>query len=34
VRTLASGARQLVVHEALETTFSLDLYSSWFTPTT
>jgi hypothetical protein len=32
--TLARGARQLVVHEALETTVSLGLYFSWFTPTT
>merc|ERR1712187_543765 len=32
--TLVSGARQFVVHEALETTVSEDLYSVWFTPTT
>ncbi len=32
--TLASGARQLVVQEALETTFMSDLYSSWLTPIT
>merc|ERR1719422_1301623 len=29
--TLARGARQLVVQEALETTFRLDVYLSWFT---
>ena len=32
--TLARGARQLVVQEALETTFSDGSYVSWFTPTT
>merc|ERR1719510_2328755 len=32
--TLVSGARQFVVHEALETTVSVVLYSRWFTPTT
>merc|ERR1719373_270011 len=32
--TLVSGARQFVVHEALETTVSVVLYSVWFTPTT
>jgi len=35
VHTLAKGARQLVVHEALETTWSLSgLYLSSFTPIT
>merc|ERR1719424_1946654 len=34
-RTLATGAKQFVVHEAFETTVSVaGLYSSWFTPTT
>ena len=33
-RTLAIGARQLVVHEALETTLSSALYSLWLTPNT
>mmetsp|Transcript_154822 Transcript_154822/g.269540 ORF Transcript_154822/g.269540 Transcript_154822/m.269540 type:complete len:218 (+) Transcript_154822:479-1132(+) len=32
--TFASGARQFVVQDALETTVSLGLYSVWFTPTT
>merc|ERR1719159_639577 len=32
--TFVSGARQFVVHEALETTVSVGLYSVWFTPTT
>merc|ERR1719171_3395087 len=32
--TFASGARQLVVHEALLTTSMSDLYSVWFTPQT
>jgi len=32
--TLVSGARQLVVHEALETTVSVALYSVWLTPMT
>merc|ERR1719235_1228937 len=32
--TFASGARQLVVHEAFETTWMSDLYSVWFTPQT
>ena len=32
--TLASGARQLVVHEALETMSMLASYSRWFTPIT
>merc|ERR1719310_1361281 len=32
--TFASGARQLVVHEALLTTWMSDLYSVWFTPMT
>merc|ERR1719171_416547 len=32
--TFASGARQLVVHEALLTTWMSDLYSVWFTPQT
>merc|ERR1712046_298634 len=33
--TFANGARQLVVHEAFETTVSsAGLYSLWFTPTT
>ena len=31
---LATGARQLVVHEAFDTTFKSDLYSLWFTPIT
>merc|ERR1740117_931745 len=31
---LATGAKQLVVHEALETMLSEDLYSKWFTPIT
>merc|ERR1719373_1403584 len=33
-RTFVIGARQFVVHEALETTVSDALYSLWFTPTT
>jgi len=32
--TLATGARQLVVHEALETTFMLEAYFCWLTPMT
>merc|ERR1711970_144875 len=32
--TLATGARQLVVHEALETTFMSLVYFSWLTPIT
>merc|ERR1719436_1188061 len=32
--TLVSGARQLVVQLAFETTVSEDLYSLWLTPTT
>merc|ERR1712060_533529 len=32
--TLVSGAKQLVVHEALETTVSVVLYSVWLTPIT
>merc|ERR1719471_955901 len=32
--TLVSGARQLVVHEAFETTVSVVLYSVWLTPIT
>mmetsp|Transcript_7998 Transcript_7998/g.19213 ORF Transcript_7998/g.19213 Transcript_7998/m.19213 type:complete len:211 (-) Transcript_7998:407-1039(-) len=32
--TFASGARQLVVHEALLTTVLSDVYASWFTPIT
>merc|ERR1719433_9956 len=32
--TLVSGARQLVVQEAFETTVSVVLYSVWLTPTT
>merc|ERR1719281_2428498 len=32
--TLASGARQFVVHDALLTTWRSDLYSVWFTPQT
>merc|ERR1719352_970795 len=32
--TLVIGARQLVVHEALETTVSEALYFSWLTPIT
>merc|ERR1719405_460523 len=33
--TLAIGAKQFVVHDALETTVSVSLlYFSWFTPTT
>merc|ERR1719464_1946224 len=32
--TLATGARQLVVQEALETTVMPDSYLSWFTPMT
>merc|ERR1712181_58949 len=34
VITLPRGARQLVVQEALETTFRLGSYFSWFTPIT
>ena len=30
--TFASGARQLVVHEALEITVCEDLSTLWFTP--
>merc|ERR1719409_1644590 len=33
-RTLARGAKQLVVHDALLTTWMSDLYSVWFTPQT
>lgn len=32
--TFATGAKQLVVHEAFETTFISDLYSLWLTPIT
>mmetsp|Transcript_22202 Transcript_22202/g.62227 ORF Transcript_22202/g.62227 Transcript_22202/m.62227 type:complete len:211 (+) Transcript_22202:832-1464(+) len=32
--TLASGARQFVVHEAFDTTVSVYLYAVWFTPMT
>ena len=32
--TLARGAKQLVVHEALETTFMSEWSSMWFTPMT
>ena len=32
--TLARGARQFVVQEALETTCRLGSYFSWFTPIT
>merc|ERR550537_1575244 len=32
--TLASGARQFVVQDALLTTFSADVYDVWFTPIT
>src|SRR4051812_3696220 len=32
--TLAKGARQLVVQDALETMFCAELYFSWFTPMT
>merc|ERR1719378_1846809 len=32
--TFASGARQFVVHDALLTTFSADVYEVWFTPIT
>merc|ERR1719407_180044 len=32
--TLVRGARQLVVHEALETTVSPPVYCAWFTPMT
>jgi hypothetical protein len=32
--TLASGARQLVVHEALEIMFYSALYFLWLTPNT
>jgi hypothetical protein len=31
---LDNGAKQFVVHEALETTVSLELYFVWFTPIT
>ena len=34
LRTFATGARQLVVHEALETTSMLLSYFSWLTPMT
>merc|ERR1719498_631775 len=34
LRTLVIGARQLVVQEALETTFMSGVYSLWLTPTT
>jgi hypothetical protein len=32
--TLANGAKQLVVHEALDTTFKFEVYYSWLTPIT
>ena len=32
--TFASGARQLVVHDAFEITFMFDLKPVWFTPIT
>ena len=32
--TLEIGARQLVVHDALDTTFKLGWYPSWLTPYT
>lgn len=32
--TLASGAKQLVVHDALDTTSISGLYAVWFTPIT
>jgi len=33
-RTLANGAKQFVVHDALDTTVSEVWYSVWLTPTT